>query len=166
MRLLPHILLAFVAIGLQRGLDALMYVGSARADLVLITAAFAATCFPKAAAGGLAAAIVGLAYDLSGAGPIGLHAAALGLGGLAAGSLPTNRWPRLLGAMIAGIAVSAVLIWVILLLRSWLNADLAPPQMSFGGMVGTFLLTGLLAAPVSLPLWKWRKAFVIEAPRL
>jgi len=165
MRILPLILLGFVAIGLQRGLDALMTVGTAQADLVMIVAAFVVTCLPKAAGGAIAAGLLGLAYDLSGAGPVGLYAASLGLGGLAAGSLQANRWPRLLAAMLAGIAVSAVLVWLLSALRGAVGSDPAPPRMTFGGMAGTILLTGLLAAPLSAPLWKWRRYFVIEQPR-
>jgi cell shape-determining protein MreD len=165
MRVLPLILLGFVAIGLQRGLDALMTVGPAQADLVMIAAAFIATCLPKAAGGAIAAGLLGLAYDLSGAGPIGLYAASLGLGGLAASSLQANRWPRLLGAMLAGITVSALVAWGLSMLRDMLSADPIPAGMTFRGMIGTILLTSLLAAPVSAPLWKWRRHFVIEPPR-
>lgn len=165
MRVLPLILLGFVAIGLQRGLDSFLTVGTAQADLVMIAAAFIATCLPKAAGGALAAGLLGLAYDLSGAGPIGLYAASLGLGGLAASSLQANRWPRLLAAMLAGIVVSALLAWALSIFRNLLNSDPAGAGMTFRGMIGTILLTGLLAAPVSVPLWKWRRHFVIEPPR-
>ena len=165
MRLLPHILLGFVSIGLQRGLDALMEVGEARADLVMLAAMFLATCFPKAASGALAAAIVGLAYDLSGSGPIGLYAASLGLGGLAAASVPADRWPRLLAAMVCGVVVACAVTWGLSLLRGWLSSDPVRADFGFVGMLGTMLLTGLLALPVSAALWRWRRVFVIEAPR-
>ncbi len=164
MRLLPHIILAFIAIGLQRGLEALLTVGTARVDLVMIAAAFTATCFPRPL-GSLAAVVIGLAYDLSGAGPIGLYAASLGLGGAAASALPVNRWPRQAGAMLVGISITAVLVWGLGLLRQWMNSDPLRAEYGFMGMAGTILLTGLLALPVSLALWKWRRAFTVEGPR-
>lgn len=154
--------MAFVAIGLQRGMDALLSVGAGRVDLVIIAGAFSATCFPKSS-GPLAAMVIGLAYDFSGAGPIGLFGAALGLGGLVASMLPANRWGRMLTAIIAGVIVACVTAWLLGSLRSALGADSAGGGM--GGVVATISLTSLMAIAVSLPLWKWRRFFVVEAPR-
>src|SRR5690606_21568732 len=116
MRVMPHILLAFLAIGLQRGLDPLLTVGSARLDLVMIAAAFSAASFPRVI-GPLVALVIGLAYDLSGAGPIGMHGAAFGLAGLVAANVPSNRWGRLLATLIASIVTASLLIWMLGLLR-------------------------------------------------
>ena len=164
MRVFLHILLAFVAIGVQRVLDRLLDVGAARLDLVMIAAGFSATCFPKAV-GPLVAAVVGLAYDLSGAGPIGLHAAALGLGGLAAASLPSNRWSQLLSAVAACVAVASIVLWALGLLRWGFNDEPAPAGLSFLGMLGTIALTSLFAVAATWPLWKWRRAFALDGPR-
>jgi len=164
MRLLPHILLAFLAIGLQRGLDALLSVGSARADLVMIAAAFTATCFPRPN-GAIAAALIGLAYDVSGSGPIGLYAASIGLGGLAASVVPPMRWSRLVAAVVAGVVVAAVTVWVLGLLRRGFIGDPGAAEYGLAGMTGTVLLSGMLAVGLSLPMWKWRHLFVVEAAR-
>lgn len=162
MKYLPHILLAYLVIGLQRGLGDLLVVGDARLDLVWLVALFYALSIPKAG-GLLAAALVGLAYDLTGAGPIGWHAASLGLAGAAIGFLPANRWGRLAGAMIAGVIVAAVTAGILNGLRSLFGGTPAP--YGWGAMFGTMLLAGVFALPMSLPLWKWKKIFMVETGR-
>ncbi len=164
MRVMPHILLAFLAIGLQRGLGPLLTVGAARLDLVMIAAAFSATCFPRVT-GPLVALAIGLAYDFAGAGPIGLHAVAFGVAGLIASNVPTNRWGRLLATLVASIVVASMLFWVLGLLRWGFNDDPSPAGHGFLGMLGTILLTGLFAVALSLPLWKWRRVFLVEDNR-
>lgn len=166
MRLLPHILLAFVAIGLQRGLDALLAVGSGRVDLPMIAASFTAACFARTS-GPLAAVFIGLAYDLSGAGPMGTYGAALGLGGLVASLLaPPSRWGRLLVALIAGIVVASAIAWALGVLRAAIVEEAIRDRMSFAGALVTMVLSSLMAIALSWPLWKWRRAFVVEPPRL
>lgn len=159
---LPHILLAYLAIGLQRGLGDLLSVGDARLDVVWLVALFYALSIPRAG-GALAAVLVGLAYDLTGAGPIGWHAASLGLAGFAIGFLPTNRWGRLAASLAAGVVVAGIIAWILNGLRSLFGG--APAQFGFGGMLGTMLLTGVFALPLSLPLWKWKRVFAIEPDR-
>ena len=165
MRLLAHILLAFVAIGLQRGLDALLAVGAGRADLVMIAASFTAVCLPRAS-GPLAALLIGLAYDLSGSGPIGTYGAALGIGGLVASVPNPTRWGRILAAIIGGVMVASVVVWLMGVARGVVKQEEIRDGLSAGGMITTILLTSLMAVAVSWPLWKWRKAFIVEGPRL
>lgn len=162
MKYLPHILLAYLAIGLQRGLGDLLTAGSARLDLVWLVALFYALSIPKAG-GMLAAALVGLAYDLTGTGPVGWHAASLGLAAAAIGLMPANRWGRLAGAMAAGVVIAAVTAGLLNLLRTPFAGD--PAAYGWGAMFGTMLLTGIFALPMSLPLWKWKKVFTVESSR-
>lgn len=159
MKYLPHILLAYLAIGLQRGLGDLLEVGTARLDLVWLVGLFFAVSIPRAG-GPLAAALVGLAYDLTGAGPIGWNAAALGVAGAGVRYLPANRWGRLAGTLCTGVVVAAITAGLLNALRSLFGGTPAP--YGFGGMFGTMLLTGVFALPLSLPLWKWRKVFGVE----
>ncbi len=162
MRYLPHILLAYVAIGLQRGLDDLLTAGGWRLSLPAIAAAYLATRLPWLV-GALAAALVGLAHDLTGAEPIGLHAVAFGLAGLVVGLLPSNRPLRLWGALLAGIAVATSAAWILGALRGPLRGD--PAGMTFAAMLGTILLTGLFALPMSWPLHRWGRVFHTDGGR-
>jgi len=161
-KFLPHTLLAYLSIGLQRGLGDLLSVGDARLDLVWLIALFFALSIPKAG-GPLAAALTGLAYDLTGAGPIGWHAASLGLAAAAIGFLPANRWSRMAGAIVAGVVIAAIVAGILNGLRSLFGGTAA--QYGFGGMFGTILLTGVFALPLSLPLWKWKRVFTVETAR-
>ena len=162
MKYLPHILLAYLALGIQRGAGDLLAVGRGRLDLVWIVALFVATCLPKTAAP-IAAALIGLAYDLTGAGPLGWNAAALGISALVVQNLPANRWSRLAGAIAAGVVLTAITAGVLEGFRYLARGD--STGFGFGGMFGTILLTGLFALPLSFVLWKWRSVFVVEAPR-
>ena len=165
MRVLAHILLAFVAIGLQRGLDALLTVGAGRVDLVMIAASFTAVCLPRAT-GPLAALLIGLAYDLSGSGPLGTYGAALGIAGLVASVPNPTRWGRILGAIISGVVVACAVVWLLGALRGVLREEEVRDSMSASGMITTALLSSLMAIAASWPLWKWRKTFIAEGPRL
>lgn len=164
MRLLAHILLAFISIGLQRGLDALLTVREGRVDLVMIAASFTAMCFPRAS-GPLAALLIGLAYDLSGAGPIGTYAAAFGIGGLVASLASPTRLGRIIVGIIAGVVVASAVVYLLGILRGLFRSDEIRDGLSVGGTVTTMLLTSLIGAAASWPLWKWRKAFILEGPR-
>ena len=166
MRLLPHIFLAYAALGLQRGLGALLTVGTAaRADVVLIVGGFLAGCLPRATAP-IGTCLLGLAYDLTGDGPIGLHAASFGLAGPAAAALPANRWGRSLGAIVAFAAVASIVAYVLGLLRRGESAAaLAWARPGLGATAGTILLTALLAVPASWLLWKVRRPFAADGSR-
>ena len=156
MRILPHILLAYLAIGLQRGLDAWLGIrfgsGVAKVELPWIAAAFIAATLPPGTAP-LAAMAVGLAYDLSGDGPIGLHAAAFGLGGLVVAKLRATRADKFIAAAAAGAGVMAIVPWVL----GWFRDG----GQTFVGFVGTAFFTALVALPLVWPLWKFRGQFLV-----
>lgn len=161
MRILPHILLAYLAIGLQRGLDAWLGVriagGVAKIELPWIAAAFIAATLPPAS-GPIAAAIVGLAYDLTGDGYLGTHAVAFGLAGLLVAKMRATRVDRLLIATVAGAAIAAMVAWLLGLFRTG--------GQSFIGAIGTAFFTALLALPFVWPLWKLRGRFLVVDNRI
>ena len=161
MRFVPHILLIYLAVGAQRGLDAALRYGEVRVDLPLIAALYVAVCLPRAT-GPVAAVLAGLAYDLSGNAPVGLHATCYGIGGLLAARLPANRTLPLAFALFAGIVVASSLRVVLVLIRGSFVGDVRP---YFWGWPGTILLSGLLALAVSPALFRWRRVFLVQDRR-
>ena len=155
---MPHILLAYLAIGLQRGLDGALRLSQTRVDLPLIAAMYFAACLPRAT-GPIAAALVGLADDLAGNGPIGLHALCFGLGGFVTARLPANRPLRMAIAVLAGVVVSGTLRVVLVGVRF---VYVGEPRAYFWGWPGTILLTGVVTLALSPLLFKWRRPFVIR----
>lgn len=156
MRVLPHIFLAYVAFGLHLGLGALLSVGSAVAHLPWVAAAFIVTTIPQGPAP-LVALLIGLLVDCVGAGPIGVHAVGYGLAGLMVSRMRTTRFEGWLTAVCAGAVVIGINVWLLGLFRT--------EGKSFLGALGTTLLTVLLGAALSWPLWKLRRRFVISESR-
>lgn len=160
MRILPHILLAYLAIGLQRGVDAWLGVrvggGVAKVELPWIAAAFIAATLPPAN-GPIAAALVGLAYDLTGDGYLGTHALAFGLAGLLVAKMRPTRVDRFLIATLAGAAIAAFVPWVLGLFRTG--------GQGFSGAIGTAFFTALVTLPLVWPLWKLRGRFLVADNR-
>ena len=161
LRYVPHILLLYLAIGAQRGLDAALRYGETRVDFPLIVALFVAACLPRTT-GPIAAALAGLAYDFSGNAPIGLHALCYGLAGLLAARLPANRPVSLAFALLAGVVVACTLRAILFLIRGTFYGDVSP---YFWGWPGTILLTGGVAVLLTPLLFKYRKPFVIQDRR-
>ena len=161
LRFVPHILLIYLALGLQRGLDGALRYSETRVDIALIAAMFVAACLP-AHLGPLAAALAGLAVDLTGRTPLGIHALSFGLAGLIAARLPANAPPRLLASILAGVVVAGVLRCLIFAVRGVYVGDVRP---YFWGLFGTILLTGLVAAALTPLLYKWRRPFIVRDRR-
>ncbi|MEL7238026.1 MAG: hypothetical protein AAGK78_04125 [Planctomycetota bacterium] len=168
MRLLPHIVLAYIAVGLHAGLGALLAVGEMRVLLPWIAAAFIASTVPAASAP-LGALLVGLALDLVGGGAIGTYAAAFGVGGWVIAKLRagrnTSRPMRLWSYMAAGAFVVAYAAQLLLYVR-----EIASGSVGDAGIVGLFFTrffnamgTGFFTAVIALPfaylLWKLHSRF-------
>ena len=157
-RYLPHILLAYVALGLQRGLDVFMRWGeTARIDLVFIAGGYLMACLPRTTAP-IGALLLGFAYDLTGTGPVGLHAVAFALAGLATARITAERWGWLVGKIVAFVAMAALLEWLLGLLR--LAGDQGWQRAGFAGSIGLVVLTGTALVPLSWPLWRLRRRLV------
>ncbi len=157
MRFLPHIFLTYLAVGLHLGLGALLSVGSAVAHLPWIAAAFIAMTVPPASAP-LAALIVGLLVDCVGTGAIGVNAVGYALAGLVVSRMRTTRFEGWLIALSAGAVIVGA--------NLWLNGLFRADGKSLLGALGTILLTILLGAALSWPLWKVRRRFLINDSRM
>ena len=161
LRYVPHILLVYLAIGVQRGLDQALRYGETRIDFPLIAALYVAVCLPKTT-GPIAAVLAGLAYDLSGNAPVGLHALCYGVGGLLAARLPANRTLSMAFALFAGVLVASTLRVGFVLVRGTYYGDVRP---YFWGWPGTILMTGFVALALSPLLFRWRRVFVVQDRR-
>ena len=157
MRYLPHIVLVYVAIGLQRGLDMALRYSETRLDLPVIAAMYVCACLPRAT-GPLAAAVAGLAYDLSGAGPVGVHAFCFAVGALLTARMSAASAPRLFGAIMAGVVVALTLRCALYAVRGNFVGDVRP---YFWGWPATVMLTGVATAVASPLLFRWRRPFLI-----
>ena len=157
MRLLPHILLAYLAIGVQRGIDPGFLRGRATVELPWVVAAFVAACVPPPVAG-TAALLVGLAYDLTGDGPIGANAVGLGLGGVAVARLRPTRWTGFVGSIALVAVIAAVVTAVAGVVRGY-------GQTPLGGLLSA-IVTVAAGAVLAWPLWKLRGRLGIADRRL
>ena len=148
--------LAYVAVALQAGLDAFLSIGRAEVQLPWLAAAFTAATVPAASAP-FAAMAVGLLYDLTGTGIVGVHAFSYGIAALLVARSKPTKMPDWILSAAAGITAAAFLTWLVALPRS--------TGQSFFGFVGTALFTSLVAVAMAWPLWKVRAYFVIEDAR-
>ncbi len=128
MKVALHILLAYVAVALQAGLDAFLSISRAEVQLPWLAAAFTAATVPAVNAP-LAALAIGLLYDLTGDGILGVHAFAYGIAALVVVKAKPTKMPDWILAACAGIAVAALLTWIVALPRS--------VGQSFFGFIGT-----------------------------
>ena len=162
MRLLPHVLLAYLALGLQLGLDGLLTLraagGYGKVDLVYAAAAGIVAMLPKPS-GPTAALVIGLAHDLATSGPVGPRAVGYGLAGLliavcraadvrpasSSSPRPARSWP-------ASPLTS--------------SCSAAGGAQTAGGASLSGFMTALLTIALAWPLWKLRGRLVLSERRM
>ncbi len=155
-------MLAYVALGLQRGLEPLLthrpsVGGWAGLDLPYVAAAGIAAMMPKDSAA-VAAFLVGLAHDVTTAGPIGPRAVGYGLAGL----IIARGQPRTPAIFAAFAAVGAVVAAMIV----WLLGTLGGGSQTLVGGSLSGLMTAVVAALMAWPLWKLRSRLSAADRRL
>jgi rod shape-determining protein MreD len=146
---------------LQRGLDDRLTWfqntgGYAKVELPWLIAAFVAACLPAGSAP-TAGLLIGLAYDLTGAGPIGANALGLLLGTWVVTKIRPSRPVEFLVAAVACIIAAAIVTTLVGLLRTG--------GQGLPGGVLTALLTAALAAALAWPLWKLRAKVLVSERR-
>jgi rod shape-determining protein MreD len=161
MRWPAYVILAYVAIGLQIGVQEYARIGSgARPDLILLAVLFIAINAPRDAAL-LGAFGIGLITDLVTLGPLGLYALAYSLAGvftvssqeLVAKAHPVTHFAlALAGGLIAGAMV---------LIHGWVRG----PAVPISAVLGSALYTALLAPIVLGLLHLLRGAFAFQSSR-
>ena len=166
MRIVPYILLGYVAVGLQVGLSGYVHLGGAAPNLVLIVAAFVAL-FANRDAALLACFALGLMQDLLTQQTLGLYAFSYGCMALAivATAASIYREHPITHAAVALLA--SMWTWLLLILHGWIFSPSGSPATAPGfatAFYGTLLTT--LAAPVLIRvLLKLRPMLGLRVPR-
>ena len=159
MRLLPHILLAYIALGLQRGLDGLLTTrtsggGWGRFDLAYAAAAAIATMLPGSSAA-MGALLVGLAHDLTAGEAVGARAVGYGLAGLLIGRVNPRSFPSFVAVACGGAFVASFAAYLLTLGRQ-----------TFVGMSLTGVMTAAITLALAWPLWKLRGRLAMNDRRM
>lgn len=145
MRLLPLLVLGYVAIALQVGLTPHLRLGGATINFGLIAAAFVALNAPRETA--LAGAfLIGALQDLVSSLPLGTFAFSYGLAALALAGTQRAVHPSHPLTHVAVTLAGGILVALLLLLLGWIRAD---ARVGFGASLGAAFLTAA-AAPVLL----------------
>ncbi len=164
MRLLPYILLAYIALGVQSGLGVLWTEGGSSPNLVLIAAIFIATHATRSAAL-LGCFCMGLMQDLLTLQPLGLYAFSYGLIALMLiGSQPALKRANALVHILTAL-FSATVVMLIVLINQFFLTPAGEPHPGAWPMFKGVLLTTLLAPLLLWLLHKTRKAFVFDSGR-
>lgn len=175
MRLLPYLILAYVAVALQIGLGSLLAFGGSAPNFVLLAAIFIALQAPREAAL-LGCFGLGLIHDLVSQQPLGLYALAYGLVALMiVGSQSSlqreNPVAHLMLAAVGGIVVTLV---ILVNQRSapagpavQVSPDVTLPAIRVGpgALIWGVVWTTLLAPVVLWPMNKLRKRFAFDHSR-
>ena len=150
MRWAAYLILVYMAIGLQVGLQAYVRTdGGSRPDLILLAVLFIALNAPRDAAL-LGAFGIGVVSDLVTVGPLGLYALAYSLvalfvvsaADLLAKSHPVTHFAvALAGGLIAGLVV---------LIHGWVRGPSVPVGVIFGSAVYTALLSPIVLGLLQL----------------
>lgn len=160
MRLLPYILLGYLAVGLQVGLSGYVRLGGAAPNLVLIVAVFIALFAAKDVAL-LSCFVLGLMQDLLTQQSLGLYAFSYGLTAFlisSAASMLYRDHPLTHAAVVLGASVQT---WLLLVIHGWIFG----PRPSVSAVVVSTLVTALLAPPAMWALLKMRPMLGMRVPR-
>jgi rod shape-determining protein MreD len=175
MRILPYLILAYLALGMQSGLGGLLSEAGAVPNFVLIAVIFIASHAAREAAL-LGCFGLGLMQDLLTQQPLGVYALAYGIVGMmiAGGASPVSR-ENPLAQMMMTLVGGGVVTLVILLNQRFVPAgpalqvtpDVVVPAIRPGIMplVIGVLVTAVLAPAFLWPLQKLRKRFAFEHGR-
>jgi rod shape-determining protein MreD len=160
MHLIPYILLAYVAVGMQVGLNGYVKLGGAAPNVGLILAVFFALFVPREAAK-LACFALGLMQDLLTQQTLGLYAISYGLIGAIIGNHQATVFRERPLTHAAVTAVACAITWSVLLVHGWVFGPASSVATAFYGT----LLTVLLAPPLILLLMRLRPALGLRGSR-
>jgi len=160
MRLLPTILLAYVAVGLQVGLNGFVHLGGAAPNVVLIVAVFLALTAPRDV-GRLACFALGLMQDLLTQQSLGLFALCYGALGVAIGSTQAMLHREHPATHALATVFGCALTWIVLMVHGWIFG----PGVSFSAALLSTILTVVLAPALIWLLLRLRPTLGIRMPR-
>ena len=175
MRLLPYLILAYVAVAMQIGMGSLLAVGGSAPDFVLLAAIFIALQAPRESAL-LGCFGLGLIHDLVSQQPLGLYALGYGIVGLlVVGSQSSLQRESPLAHILVALVSGIVVTLVILLNQRFaptppvapVSPDAALPPLGAGpgALIWGVVWTTLLAPAVLWPLNKLRRYFAFDHSR-
>lgn len=160
MRLLPYILLGYLAVGLQVGLSGYVRLGGAAPNLVLIVAVFVAL-FAQRDVALLSCFVLGLMQDLLTQQTLGLYAFSYGLTAMlitSSASMLYRQHPLTHAAVVLAASMQT---WFLLLIHGWIFNS----SPGFASAAMSTLVTSVLAAPVMWLLIKLRPMLGMRVPR-
>lgn len=160
MHLLPYIILGYLAVGVQVGLDGFVHLGRASPNLVLIVAVFLALVVPRDVAR-LACFALGLMQDLLTQQTLGLYAISYGLVGVIVGNSQAMVFREQPLTHAAATLLGSSLTWAVVIVHGWV---LGPPPSLATAFYSTSLTT-LIAPPAMWGLLKLRPLMGIRVSR-
>jgi len=160
MRLLPYILLGYVAVGMQVGFAGYVHLGGAAPNIVLIVAVFFAL-FATRDVALLSCFILGLMQDLLTQQTLGLYALSYGVMALVVTSTASMVYREHPLTHAAVACAAAMGVSALLLIHSWIFG----PAFSFRNAALGTLFTALIAPLVMQALLRLRPLLGIRTPR-
>jgi rod shape-determining protein MreD len=164
MRPLPWLILAYLAVAVQAGMEAFVLVKGVRPSLPLVAMTFVAMNLATARGGPIVPCVgIGFLFDLFSSAPLGMYALAFGLAAAFVGNLTRALQPDhpvMYGilTLLAGLVVA-----VVAGLNGWWRAD------EVGRLwpeVGTAVYSGLIAVPLVAMLQRGKRLFGFEPTRV
>jgi rod shape-determining protein MreD len=170
MRLIPYILLAYVALGVQTGMGRFLEWNGARPNIVLLAVIFVAVNAPRDAAT-LGCFGMGVLQDLLSQQPLGLHAMAYGLLAMMIGNTQSSVYRGHPLTHVSLAVFGGLVTGVVLYLHSLIWSP-APNSLTTAAVPATLgnLLLGILYTAVLAPfvigiLQRIRRAFAFQQNR-
>ncbi len=170
MRLIPYIILAYLALGLQVGLSEYVMWNGAKPNFVLLAAVFIAINAPRDAAL-LGCFGLGIVQDLLTAQAPGLHALSYGLLGMMLSNAQSAVYRRHPLTHVTVACLGGVITTVILYVQSavwsrWIDESTPPAvRLSLANLLLGIVYTAALAPFVIGVLQRIRVAFSFQPPR-
>jgi rod shape-determining protein MreD len=160
MHLLPYILLGYLAVGVQVGLNGFVHLGRTSPNVVLVVVVFIALFVTREPAR-VACFVLGLMQDLLTQQTLGLYAISYGFVGVVIGNSQAMLFKERPLAHAAATLVGSLMTWLVLLIHGWIFG----PGVSLAAAFYSTVLTVLLAPPVMIGLMKLRPLLGIRASR-